>query len=87
MSSITSTWTVTAFPPKKNLVPRFGRKTLKGREVNHPSKVARKHSDWRRLLLMVKAIGVCRNEYSESMDRLYMDEYDKTRERKVIKFS
>jgi hypothetical protein len=31
---------------------------------------------------MVKAIGVCRNEYSESMDRLYMDEYDKTREGK-----
>jgi hypothetical protein len=40
ISSIASTRTVTAFPPKKNLVPRFGRKTLKGREANHPSKVA-----------------------------------------------
>jgi hypothetical protein len=41
MPSITNTRIVTAFPPKKNLVPRFGRKTLKGREANHPSKVAK----------------------------------------------
>jgi hypothetical protein len=34
----------------------------------------------------VKAVGVGQNEYDESMDRLYMDEYDKTREEKVIKF-
>jgi hypothetical protein len=38
-------------------------------------------------MLIVKAIGVCRDEYSESMDRLYMDEFDERRERKVIKFS
>jgi hypothetical protein len=41
MSSITSTRTVTAFPSKKNLVPRFGRKTFKGRKTNHPSEVAK----------------------------------------------
>jgi hypothetical protein len=35
---------------------------------------------------MVKTVGVCRDEYSENMDRLYMDEYDKIREKKVIKF-
>jgi hypothetical protein len=33
------TWTVTAFPPKKNLVPRFGRKILKGREANYSLEV------------------------------------------------
>jgi hypothetical protein len=36
---------------------------------------------------MVKTVGVGRDEYSESMDRLYMDEFDERRERKVIKFS
>jgi hypothetical protein len=35
---------------------------------------------------MIEAIGVCWEEYSESMDRLYMDKYDKIREEKVIKF-
>jgi hypothetical protein len=40
MPSITNARTVTALPPKKNLVPRFGRKTFKGREANHPSKAA-----------------------------------------------
>jgi hypothetical protein len=38
-------------------------------------------------MLMVKAVGVWRDEYDESLDRLYMDEYDKIREEKVIKFS
>jgi hypothetical protein len=33
---------------------------------------------------MVKAVGVYQDEYSESMDRLYMDEFDERRERKVI---
>jgi hypothetical protein len=47
-----------SLPPKKNLVPRFGRKTLKGREVNHPSKVKKKQSHQRRLMLMVKAVGI-----------------------------
>jgi hypothetical protein len=41
MSNITSTRTVTTLPPKKNLVPRFGRKALRGREVNHTPKVAK----------------------------------------------
>jgi hypothetical protein len=41
VSNITSTRTVTALPPKKNLVPRFGRKALRGREVNHTPKVAK----------------------------------------------
>jgi hypothetical protein len=38
-------------------------------------------------MLMVKAIGVWQDKYNESMDRLYMDEYNKIREEKVIKFS
>jgi hypothetical protein len=49
MPSITNTRTVTSSPPKKNLVPRFGRKALMGREANHPSKVTEnKHTreDW-----------------------------------------
>jgi hypothetical protein len=41
MPSITNTRTVTSSPPKKNLVPRFGRKALRGREVNHTPKVAK----------------------------------------------
>jgi hypothetical protein len=35
---------------------------------------------------MVKTVGVWRDKHDESMDRLYMDEYDKIREEKVIKF-
>jgi hypothetical protein len=35
---------------------------------------------------MVKIIGVWQDEYNESLDRLYMDEYDKIIEEKVIKF-
>jgi hypothetical protein len=50
MSNITSTQTVTAFPPKKNLVPRFGRKTLKGREAIHPSESDKKQSHQRKPL-------------------------------------
>jgi hypothetical protein len=82
-SSITSIWTVTASPPKKNLVPRFGRKTLKGRETNHPLKVTgsnytRENWGWWR---------AWRDEYNESMKRWYIDKLDKIREEKVIKFS
>jgi hypothetical protein len=36
---------------------------------------------------MVKTVGVCRDGYSESMDRLYIDEFNERRERKVTKFS
>jgi hypothetical protein len=41
MPNITNTRTVTSSPPKKNLVPRFGRKALRVREVNHTPKVAK----------------------------------------------
>jgi hypothetical protein len=33
-------------------------------------------------MLMVKAIGVYQDGYNESMDKLYMDEFDERRERK-----
>jgi hypothetical protein len=36
---------------------------------------------------MIKVIEVWWDEYDESLDRLYMDEYDNIREEKVIKFS
>jgi hypothetical protein len=58
-SSITNTRTVTAFPPKKNLVPRFGRKTLKGKRSKSPIKSDKKQSHQRNLRLMIEAVGVC----------------------------
>jgi hypothetical protein len=59
-----------SLPPKKNLVPRFGRKIINGREANHPSKITENNHTRE-----VKAVGICRDEYDKSMDRLYMDEF------------
>jgi hypothetical protein len=69
--------------PLKRISSRdLGRKTLNRREANHPSKaVGSNHTR------EVKAVGVWRDEYNESMDRLYIDEFDEKREKKVIKFS
>jgi hypothetical protein len=36
---------------------------------------------------MVKTVIVWRDKHDESMDRLYMDDFDERRERKAINFS
>jgi hypothetical protein len=69
--------------PLKRISSRdSGRKTFNGRGTSHPSKVAGSSH-----IREVKAVGVWQDEYSENMDRLYMDEFDERREKKVIKFS
>jgi hypothetical protein len=83
MPSITNTRTVTSSPPKKNLVPRFGRKALRGREVNHTPKVAK--------AITPEKIKVddesMTSEHNESMKRWYIDEFNRIRREKVIEFS
>jgi hypothetical protein len=57
-------------------------KDSEGKRSKSPIKSSRKQSHRKRLMLMVKTVGVCRDKYSESMDRLYKDEFDERRERR-----